>query len=1236
MSHVAKIMKILLPLDFKPHNQESMKRLLLSITLLCTITFCLAQNVSDTLIFAFLADTHIGSGSSVENLTQCVADINAQPHIQFAIFAGDVTEFGSDKELALAKDILSKLNVPYYIIPGNHDTKWSESGCNTFNKVFGASRFSFTSHGMLFVGSNSGPNMRMGNAQVPREEMVWLDSLIKVTPKETPIIYVVHNPMDNSLTNWDQVFDILRQGNLVLSLGGHWHSNTFLLTDGVPNILGRAVVAGRGETGYNIVKIDPKSRQFQIFGRVAGSHTEAEPWKSLILKDVDHSVVQSRPDYSFNDDYPNVQVTWQFQDNGDIGSGFAFDGSRIFYATAPGEIKAISATDGQPLWVYPTGGRIYSFPYYSDGKVVCASTDGSVYGLDATSGELVWRYKTEKGIVACPLVYEDDLYIGSSCGKFYALDFQTGKEKWVYTGIENFIEARPYADEEYVYIGSWGNEFYALNRKDGALAWKWINGPNRNLSAAANFPVESFGKIFITTPERITRALDKHTGAVVWEERETKGRESQGLSPDKKTLYIKTMLTNELVGLDAQSDTCKVLWRCPLPNDSDMDLAPAEILANGNAIFVPSSVGKVYAVSLDGSRVLWAQKISNTVINHVLPISEHSVVVSTMDGVVACLSYTPTLTFAVLSDTHLGSFDYAWDDINQAIDDINRNPDIAFVVVAGDITEFGTDKEIEATRSVLERLSKEYLFVPGNHDTNWSENGCTSFDKIMGGSQFSYKYHGILFLGISSGPYMRMGNSQAPREDIEWLRKQLAATDVHTPIVFVIHAPLGRGVSNSDEIIDLLKTRNIQLVISGHTHNNRVLDYEGIPGVTVRSNLRREDPCGGYTIVTIENDQVTFAERRPCEDTLRAPWGVVEWTNYDHSQDATRSVRRDYATENRQFSQASVSWMIQDESDIASGATYNDGIVFYTNTIGQIKALDAQNGKTIWTYQTDDKIFSEPTVYDGNLFVGSTDRHIYCLNALNGALVWKCETSYPVLATPMVTQDGWLYVGGGNGNVYAIDAQTGQRRWTFEHGAGYIEARAVVWGDNVYIGCWGAEFYAINRFTGALTWKYAPGLNRYLSPGACWPVVHHGKVFVQSSDKWLYCFDANSGDIIWKSLDANGRESIGLSPDGQTLYVKSTRDKVVAIDTQGNSYNPIWETDCGFGSEVGPTRITATAKYVYIPTANGQVYNLDKTTGKVLWRHHFSPALISSITVVSEGQIVVTTMDGKVFSVVHP
>ena len=64
------------------------------------------------------------------------------------------------------------------------------------------------------------------------------------------------------------------------------------------------------------------------------------------------------------------------------------------------------------------------------------------------------------------------------------------------------------------------------------------------------------------------------------------------------------------------------------------------------------------------------------------------------------------ITFAVLSDTHLGSFAYALDDLEKAIADINANPDIDLVIISGDITEFGTDGEIMGLRKSFRRLPR--------------------------------------------------------------------------------------------------------------------------------------------------------------------------------------------------------------------------------------------------------------------------------------------------------------------------------------------------------------------------------------------------------------------------------------------------------------------------------------------------------------------------------------------------
>ena len=59
------------------------------------------------------------------------------------------------------KSCLDLLKVKYYVALGNHETKWSDSGCTAFGEIFGGERFDFEHKGFLFLGFNSGPLMRM-------------------------------------------------------------------------------------------------------------------------------------------------------------------------------------------------------------------------------------------------------------------------------------------------------------------------------------------------------------------------------------------------------------------------------------------------------------------------------------------------------------------------------------------------------------------------------------------------------------------------------------------------------------------------------------------------------------------------------------------------------------------------------------------------------------------------------------------------------------------------------------------------------------------------------------------------------------------------------------------------------------------------------------------------------------------------------------------------------------------
>ena len=93
--------------------------------------------------FALVTDTHVGGATGADDLRRTVTDLNGLVDVDFVILSGDVTEFGSDEELLLAKQILDSLEKPLYIVPGNHDSNWSESGANSFRQVFGSETFSF-------------------------------------------------------------------------------------------------------------------------------------------------------------------------------------------------------------------------------------------------------------------------------------------------------------------------------------------------------------------------------------------------------------------------------------------------------------------------------------------------------------------------------------------------------------------------------------------------------------------------------------------------------------------------------------------------------------------------------------------------------------------------------------------------------------------------------------------------------------------------------------------------------------------------------------------------------------------------------------------------------------------------------------------------------------------------------------------------------------------------------------
>ena len=608
--------------------------------LFCVVGFTVSVH-AQSFKFALVTDTHIGSSNNDEDLYRTVKDINSHPEIAFVIVSGDVTEFGSYDELRTAKCLLDDLNVPYHILPGNHDSNWSESGTNDFLRVFGSETFGFEYGGYKFIGLASGPNMRMGPGQIPRENLTWFFDELKKTDTDTHIIYVNHYPMDSGLNNWFEVMDAFRPYNVQLMLCGHGHNNRAMNFEGVNAAMCRSNLRAKQDFGgYNIITVDADSILFQE--RVVSGETR-QPWLSYSTKSRPQwESNPPHPDFSGNINHPFVSEVWSVQETSDMGSGMFLHDNKLIYTNTAGEIKAANTENGNTVWTYSTDGKIYSTPTVYKNRVWCASSDSYVYGLDARNGKLQHKLKTDKAVVSSPACADDKVMVAGGDGVCRAWDVNTGKLVWQFDSVKNFVVTRPQVKDGVIFFGSWGNEFYALDTKTGKSRWIWNNGQtNRMFSPAQVVPVFSHSRIYLASPDRFMTVLDEKTGEVIWRfnDLENRVRESIGISEDGNTVYAKTM-DGQILAIDATVSERKIKW---ISSGEDMgyELAPTPVVEKNGVVFAPTDKGLIYAYRASNGAFLWKYRVSNGLINMILPTENNELYVSAMDGKLVKLKVNP-------------------------------------------------------------------------------------------------------------------------------------------------------------------------------------------------------------------------------------------------------------------------------------------------------------------------------------------------------------------------------------------------------------------------------------------------------------------------------------------------------------------------------------------------------------------------------------------------------------------
>ncbi len=576
-------------------------KLFLGVAMLLTPAFLQATRI------VVLADIHVTPGNECEaKLQEAVKEINITD-ADIVVVNGDLTNEGSDEQLLNVKSILDKIKHPLFVLPGNHETTWSQSATKTFVDLWGNDRFVTEIDSLVIVGINCGPYMKMGDGHIKQEDLHWLKATLdeKVTAGKR-VISFNHYPLKIDLDNYVDYVKVLEQYPVIAHVNGHYHKYEHYTGGDIDCMMVRSLDRKNGDFGYTIMDVTPDSI---IFMNKRLNHNPIRVGAFATKRSLSPIEVVSADAITNPDGF---EITKVHTDSASIFTRLAIDENAVYFGNSLGEAKAIDKQNGKQLWKLSTGASLFARPIDAKNCIVIPSANKELLAVYKKSGEIIISTKSSGPYVADGLCTNGALYLGGY-KKMEKWDASTGKLIWRYDSINNYCQAAPVVNDNDIFFGAWDTYLYCLDAKSGKLRWKWNNGKDSNMLGPGNVvPVVNDDKVIVVAPDRYMTAIDRKSGKQLWRNKDFKYRESLGCSSDGKRAYAKTM-DGELVAVDATSDTFNLLWAV------DMKLgyehAPCVVVEQDGVVYAGSRRGIVSAIDPIKKEMLWSLPLGVSEIN---------------------------------------------------------------------------------------------------------------------------------------------------------------------------------------------------------------------------------------------------------------------------------------------------------------------------------------------------------------------------------------------------------------------------------------------------------------------------------------------------------------------------------------------------------------------------------------------------------------------------------------------
>lgn len=238
--------------------------------------------------------------------------------------------------------------------------------------------------------------------------------------------------------------------------------------------------------------------------------------------------------------------------------------------------------------------------------------------------------------------------------------------------------------------------------------------------------------------------------------------------------------------------------------------------------------------------------------------------------------FAENIKFVQVADVHLSAeSEYSQKVLKSAVDDINKQQNISFVIFTGDNINNPTENNLRTFAKIANKLNVPYYVALGNHDVYKSRGMSKSrYFEILKEENllfpqkrpnYEFKKNSFVFLIVDGAKEVIPGSVGYYRQDtLKWLDEQLTKNEKKSVIIFqhfpVIYPEGSESelkshktyrVEDYKEVLD--NHHNVLAVITGHFHMNGESMENGVYHISSPSILALPQAYKIIDIVTTKD-----------------------------------------------------------------------------------------------------------------------------------------------------------------------------------------------------------------------------------------------------------------------------------------------------------------------------------------------------------------------------------------------